>query len=181
MASNTEDSSGAPAKGSALATTGPKAAADPNAAQVADKTKVIIVERDGVKYEAAATDPGDGPHGMNHPTIAGEVGGGNIKAVLAPPTTPEVIHNPLTKEREALLSPVGLKLAGVVGRPISEWGLLGEGDVVKGHMLLLDLHTGEKVRGQDQHKIGEGKLYANLRNFPEGLTTGDTIEKILGG
>jgi len=143
------------------------------------ETRVVVI--DG--KEAAATAPGGdaGAHGMSHATPEGEVAGGNIKSVLEPPSIAESVRAPLSKDRAALLSPIGRKIAGMVGRPVSEWGLLGEGDVVHGHMLLLDLQSGEKVRGLDGHKIGEGRLYANLRNLPEGLTTGDTIEQVLGG
>lgn len=156
-------------------------AGDPPDAQrgvvLADTTTVKVI--DG--QEAASTDAKDsGAGGLAHPTAQGEIAGGNIAKVLASPIVADQVNTPMTKERAALLSPVGQKIAGMVGRPISEWGLLGEGDTVKGHMLLLDLKTGEKVRGLDQHKIGEGKLYANLRNLPEALTTGDTLEQVLG-
>lgn len=133
---------------------------------------------DGVT--AAATPPtATGAFGMQLPA-GGEVAGGNIAKVLDPPIDPNRVNNPLTKERAALLSPIGQKLAGFIGRPPAEWGLLGPGDELRGHMLLLDLNTGEKVRGNDGHRVNPGQLYANLRNLPESLSTGDTIEQILG-
>ena len=110
----------------------------------------------------------------------GEVGGGNIKAVLAPPPSTTTVQRPMVKEQAALLTSTGQKIAGMIGRPVTEWGVLGPGDTVKGHMLLLDLNSGEKVRGMDGHRIKDGELYMNLRNVPEALATGDTIERVLG-
>jgi hypothetical protein len=153
----------------------PKEMRDPTKAP-ADQTEIVVI--DG--QEAAKTPKGDGMYGMAHATPEGEVGGGNIAGTLDPPADATRTIHPLTAERAALLSPVARAIAGYVQRPVSEWGVLGPGDIVKGHMLLLDLNTGEKVRGMDGHKIGEGKLYANLRNMPEALSTGDTIEQLLG-
>lgn len=153
----------------------PTDVADPTVSP-ADPTQVVVIGG----HEAAKTDPKDvGAFGMQLPP-GGEVGGGNIAKTLDPPRDPSTANQPLTKERAALLSPVGRELAGFIGRPPAEWGLIGPGDVMRGHMLLLDLTTGEKVRGMDGHRVGPGKLYANLRNFPESLSTGDTIDQLLG-
>lgn len=145
--------------------------------QTAPGATTEIVEHDG--QTAAKTEGGDaGPFGLQ--LSSGEIAGGNIAKVLDPPPDLSKANVPLVKERAAMLSPIGQKVAAYIHRPTSEWGLLGPGDVVKGHMLLLDLNTGEKVRAMDGHKIGEGQLFANLRIFPEALSTGDTIEQILG-
>lgn len=136
-----------------------------------------IVEIDG--QTAAKTEGGDaGPFGLQ--LSGGEIAGGNIAKVLDPPPDLSKANVPLVKERAAMLSPIGQKVSAYIHRPPSEWGLLGPGDTVKGHMLLLDLNTGEKVRAMDGHKIGEGQLFANLRIFPEALSTGDTLEQLLG-
>lgn len=136
-----------------------------------------IVEVDG--QTAAKTEGGDaGPFGLQ--LSGGEIAGGNIAKVLDPPPDLSKANVPLVKERAAMLSPIGQKVSAYIHRPPSEWGLLGPGDTVKGHMLLLDLNTGEKVRAMDGHKIGEGQLFANLRIFPEALSTGDTLEQLLG-
>lgn len=111
----------------------------------------------------------------------GEVGGGNIKKLLAAPPVSNPLATPLAKEQAALKSPIGQKIAGMLARPVTEWGVLGPGDIVKGQMLLLDLNSGEKVRGQDGHRINKDELYMNLRNAPEALSTGDTIDRVLGG
>jgi hypothetical protein len=152
---------------------------------LADKTQVKQVgeDKDGNPITGAFTDPSQvesGPYGMALPG-QGEIAGGNIKKVLEAPPSSEYLSRPLTKEQAAMLTQVYQKLAGLVNRPPSEWGLLGPGDTVKGSMKLLDLRTGEKVDGMDGHRVNEGQLYANLRNFPESLSQGDMIEKILGG
>lgn len=149
---------------------------DQREAQPADPTTVEVI--DG--HEAAKTSGNEvGPYGAALPGV-GEVAGGNIKKVLDPPPDLSKRNVPLVKERAAMLSPVGQKLSGFVNRPPNEWGLMGPGDTVRGHMFLLDLNTGEKIRAMDGHKINEGQLFANLRNFPEALSTGDTIEQLLG-
>jgi hypothetical protein len=111
---------------------------------------------------------------------SGEIGGGNIKKLLAAPPVTNPLATPLAKEQAALKSPIGQKIAGMLARPVTEWGVIGPGDIVKGQMLLLDLNSGEKVRGQDGHRVNAGELYMNLRNAPEALATGDTIERVLG-
>lgn len=154
-----------------------------SANRLADKTQVIEFgenRRTGETITAAASEPGEtGPFGMALPQ-AGELHGGNIKAVLEPPPTDETAARPLTKERAAMLTPIYQKLAPFVNRPPSEWGIIGPGERIRGHMLLLNLHTGEKTRAMDGHRVNEGELYANLRQLPESLATGDTIEQILG-
>jgi hypothetical protein len=143
----------------------------------ADRTIVQVI--DG---EPAATLPDDvdvGPHGIALPA-AGEVAGGNIAKVLDPPPDTTSAVAPLTREQAAMQTKVYQQIAGVVARPPEMWGILGPGDRVRGHMLLIDLNSGEKVRAMDGHQVGEGQLYANLRNLPESLSSGDTIERVLG-
>jgi hypothetical protein len=96
----------------------------------------------------------------------GEVGGGNIKKLLAAPPSSLQSLTPMAKEQAALASPIGKQIAGMLARPVTEWGVIGPGDLVKGHMLLLDLNSGEKVRGMDGHRVNAGELYMNLRNAP---------------
>ena len=108
---------------------------------------------------------------------------GNVKRVLeAPPAetsrTYGTAHTVLVR---AASTRVAQLLASLVQRPLTEWGLLVEGDEVKGHMDLLDLNTGEKVQALPGHRIGKDGLFANLKNFPQFLGEGDTIERILAG
>lgn len=135
----------------------------------------------GTEIEAAST-PGieTGPFGMALPG-PGVVAGGNVRQTLqAPAPDPAALNVAFTKERAALLSPIGQRLIGFIGRQPADWGVLGPGDVVRGYNMLLDLHSGQKVEAMDGHVIQPGKLYANIRNFPESLATGDAIEQILG-
>src|SRR5205807_5193174 len=76
-------------------------------------------------------------------TGAGEMGGGNIAQTLAPrPATNTAI---LTQQRleRAATSQVVQRFGSLVNRPLLEWGLVGQGDVVAGHMILVDLDNGQ--------------------------------------
>jgi hypothetical protein len=139
----------------------------------------IVVHNDA---EALATKPDAdlmGAGGVALPGV-GEVAGGNITKLLAPPPSTETISRPMAKEQAAMKTKVGQQIAGLIARPVTDWGIIGPGDVVRGHMLLLDLNTGQKVRAMDGHRVNEGELYMNLRNVPEALATGDTIDQVLG-
>jgi hypothetical protein len=150
---------------------------------LADKTPVREFgtdERTGLAITAAASEGAEaGAYGMALPA-QGEFMGGNIKVTLEPPPTNTLAQHPLTKEQAAMRSPVYQKLAGFVARPLIDWGLIGPGETIRGHMLLLDLNTGQKVRAMDGHRVQEGQLYANCRQLPESLVVGDTIERVLG-
>src|SRR5678816_1988278 len=97
----------------------------------------------------------------------GEVAGGNIKKVLEPPPSADLVQRPLVKEQAAMVTKVGQQIAGLIARPVTEWGVIGPGETIRGHMLLLDLNSGEKVRAMDGHRVNAGELYMNLRNVPE--------------
>src|SRR4030095_4652806 len=130
-----------------------------------------------VEIQAEAQETGIG--GMALPST-GEIAGGNISKLLAPPPPAPTVSQKMANEQAAMKSDIGKQIAGLIARPVTEWGVLGPGDIVKGHMLLLDLNSGDKVRAMDGHRINAGELYMNLRNVPEALSAGDTIEKVLG-
>lgn len=146
------------------------------AGQVLDKTAVAKI--DGHEAAVPGEDQEVGPHGLSLPA-AGEVAGGNIERLLAAPPATEAAARPMVKEQAAMMTKVGRELAGLIARPITEWGIIGPGETIRGHMLLLDLNTGEKVRAMDGHRVNKGELYMNLRNVPEALSTGDTIARVL--
>lgn len=114
-------------------------------------------------------------------TGAGEMGGGNIAQTLAPrpPANPAV----QTQQRleRAASSQVVQRFGGLVNRPLLEWGLVGQNDVVPGHMILVDLDSGAKVRVMPGTRIEEDRLFANSRNLPEWLINGDALDRIAGG
>ncbi len=147
----------------------------PASSELADTTNVVTIEG-----HSAAKSTGDVSASGQALPDAGTIAGGAIEKVLDAPVDQSKRAVPWVKERAAILSPVGQKLAGLINRPVSEWGLLGPGDVVKGHMTLLDLNSGEKTEALDGHRIGEGQLYMNLINAPQALSAGDTIKQILG-
>jgi hypothetical protein len=128
----------------------------------------------------AEKEPETGIGGQALPVV-GEVAGGNIEKLLKAPAAEGLAQRPLVKEQAALMSPIGQKVAGMLARPVTEWGVIGPGDRIKGHMILLDLNSGQKVRAMDGHIVNAGELYMNLRNAPEALSTGDTIDRVLGG
>jgi hypothetical protein len=73
------------------------------------------------------------------------------------------------------------KLAGVVGRPLEEWGLVSGGDRLVGHFILVDLDTLDKVEvGPDEWTIpaDEQKVYANAQQLPKLLVAGDGLKKL---
>jgi hypothetical protein len=144
-------------------------------------TRALARQGDDGEPDAARSEVDERRQGMHGMTLEHEeIAGGNVARELTAPQDDAASREPLTRERRALQSRVGQKLAGFIGRPVSEWGLIGEGDTIKGHMLLLDLDTGDKVRAYDSHIVGKGKLYLNLRNVPQALADGDTIDQVLG-
>ena len=164
------------------ATTDPSPSGNQAEPAIADSTEVGI-DLAAEHQASSGADPRveTGPGGMALPTT-GELAGGNIKRTLDPPSlTNESTGASVALQQAAFRSRVAQRIAPYVGRPINEWGLIGEGETIKGHMILLDLNTGEKVRAMGGHKTAPGSLYANLRNFPVALAEGDTIEKILAG
>src|SRR6266516_6207123 len=82
---------------------------------LADKTVVKEFgknEKTGEAITAAATLVGEtGAYGMVLPT-AGEVAGGNLKEVLEPPPTTDLVKRPLTKEKAAMQTKVYQRIAG---------------------------------------------------------------------
>jgi hypothetical protein len=141
--------------------------------------RTAVAEIDGFEAAVPSEDAEVGANGLALPA-AGEVGGGNIAKLLDAPPTLDTLAQPYVREQAAMASNVGKQIAGLTGRPVTEWGVYGPGDTVRGHMLLLDLNTGQKVRAMDGHRINQGELYMNLRNVPESLAAGDTIDRVLG-
>jgi hypothetical protein len=140
--------------------------------------RTAVVEIDGHEAAVPSEDSEVGPHGLALPQ-AGEIGGGNIAKLLEAPPSTETLQNPLSKEQAAMTKPVYQKIAALSGRPPTEMGIIGPGETIRGHMLLLDLNTGEKVRAMDGHRVNRGELFMNLRNVPESLATGDVISRVL--
>jgi hypothetical protein len=70
------------------------------------------------------------------------------------------------------------KVAALVGRPITEWGLVGLGDELNGHYVLIDLDSLEKVEVIDRWVINDDRIFANSQQWPKPLVHGDTLERI---
>jgi hypothetical protein len=94
-------------------------------------------------------------------------------AETAPPVSTDL--HPLAETAPAR-APLGLEQRALRGqlmqhfplieRPVSEWGLVGQGDVVAGHMDLVDVETLERVRAFPGATILEDRVFANVRNLP---------------
>ncbi len=59
--------------------------------------------------------------------------------------------------------------AGLIQRPLRDWGLLGKGDTVRGPMHLVDLRDGKQYQFPDGYVLDQDTVYANGRNFPTAL------------
>jgi hypothetical protein len=153
-----------------------------------DNTRVITADYDDPvsgqkrRVTAAATPPDQatGAAGQSlGPT--GEMGGGFIAETLAPRPAQSTQAQAQTRLERAAASQVVQKVGHLVQRPLLDWGLVGQGDVVAGHMILIDLESGEKVRVLPNTRIEDDRILANSRNLPEFLINGDGLQRIMGG
>jgi hypothetical protein len=71
-------------------------------------------------------------------------------------------------------------LGSLVGSADS-WGLVGLGDTIDGHFVLIDLDTLEKVVVVEHWVIDEDRVFANAQNWPKALVQGDTLQKAARG
>lgn len=70
------------------------------------------------------------------------------------------------------------KVGALVGRPLDEWGLFGQGDTVTGHYMLIDLDTLKKVEVTERMVIAEDRIFANAQQWPKALVHGDLLETL---
>jgi hypothetical protein len=61
------------------------------------------------------------------------------------------------------------------------WGLVGLGDELNGHFVLIDLDTLEKVVVGEHWVIDQDKVFANAQQWPKALVQGDTLQKAARG
>ena len=57
------------------------------------------------------------------------------------------------------------------------WGLVGQGDELNGHYVLIDLDSLEKVVVTERWVIDEDRVFANAQQWPKALVQGDTLQK----
>jgi hypothetical protein len=106
--------------------------------------------------------------------------GGEIKETVNIPVTAP------TKDRtrmqrlliRAARAPGTAKLSVVSGRPLDTWGIVGEGDEVVGHFILVDLDTLDKIEVIDRYKVEGDHVYANAQNLPKALVAGDGLKQL---
>jgi len=72
-------------------------------------------------------------------------------------------------------------LSAMIGRPADEWGLVGQGDTVTGHFVLIDLDSLEKVEVTERWQIDQDRVFANAQQWPKALVHGETLAEIAGG
>lgn len=126
------------------------------------------VDADGKPVTAGPTGSGGMALGA-----AGEIAGGEITDELRPVDAATEPNHALEVQRKAAKFEFFRTVMAVSGRPITEMGLLGKGDTVRGHMILVNAKNGEKVRAQDGAKIEGDDVFFNARNMPESLSQGD--------
>jgi hypothetical protein len=61
--------------------------------------------------------------------------------------------------------------------PADTWGLVGQGDELNGHYVLIDLESLEKVVVTERWVIDEDRIFANAQQWPKALMQGDTLQK----
>lgn len=107
------------------------------------------------------------------------LGGGIKETVNIPVTTPPKDRTRAQRLIIRAAKAAGTKkLAGIVGRPIDEWGLVGEGDEVIGHFILVDLDTLEKIEVIDRWKVEGDHIYANAQQLPKALVAGEGLQEL---
>jgi hypothetical protein len=106
--------------------------------------------------------------------------GGGIKETVNVPVTAAAKDK--TRQQKLIIraaKAAGTKrLAGVVGRPLDEWGLVGEGDKVVGHFILVDLDTLDKIEIIDEYTIEGDHVYANAQQLPKLLVQGEGLKQL---
>jgi hypothetical protein len=136
--------------------------------------------------QAAATPPDQqrqGALGMQLPQM-GEIGGGAVVREIFPDDTPGTDPNHILNLQRLAGGSQFAKQIGLHGRSVDDWGLVGKcddpdcrGDTWRGHGILLDINSLEKVRVHDGAVLREG-LFVNTRNFAHGVMAGDVKENL---
>lgn len=154
----------------------------PARAAVAER-RVAAADRDADQPEKPPEPPKPGEVVRTEGGISADkdILGGGIKETLNIPVTAATKDR--TREQRITLraaKAAGTKaLAGVVGRPLDEWGLVGEGDEVVGHFILVDLDTLDKIEVIDRYKIEGDHIYANGQQLPKALMNGEALKELL--
>jgi len=136
--------------------------------------------------QAEKTDPkaiNHGPMGMQLPAN-GEIAGGAVTKEVFAEAGPEADPNHAMRLQALARGSALMTKLGGDGRPTDEWGLVGNcgadncpGDTWRGHGILIDIKSLEKLRVHDGARLTEG-VYANTRNFSHGLMLGDVKENL---
>jgi hypothetical protein len=69
------------------------------------------------------------------------------------------------------------RFGNAIGRGPQDLGLVGQGQVVTGHMILMDANSGECVRVMDGAKIEDDRVLVNIRCLPEWLVNNPEMAK----
>lgn len=111
-----------------------------------------------------------------------DVVGGGIKETVNIPVT--AAPRDRTRQQKLLIQAANAKgtrkLAGIVGRPLEEWGLVGAGDRVIGHFVLVDLETLDKIEVTDEWRIPDDdkRVFANAQQLPKLLVQGEGLKQL---
>jgi hypothetical protein len=131
---------------------------------------------------AAATDPNTVATGAAGQVISGnyEMGGRGVTETHSPRPV-EAPRSQANLVERYLQSPLHRSLGTAIGRNPTDLGLVGQGHVVVGHMILMDAESGELHRFLPGTRVEDDRVYVNTRNLPEVLVEGDLARKALGG
>jgi hypothetical protein len=129
------------------------------------------------KADAAPVETG--AHGIALP-VAGEHGGGDIKAELKPEPPVEETRDPLWKQRRYMKSKLAAEAGQIIGRAPADIGLWGKGDTYRGTGIVIDVDSMEKVRVYAEYKFDDDHVYANIRDLPPALVDGDVSKNLTG-
>lgn len=136
--------------------------------------------RDERAVATAEPEPGDVVKRKGGLTAEEDVVGGNVAESFSTPVTGAARDT--NRARRLMLRAAkarGVQRVGaLVGRPLDEWGLVGEGDRVLGHYMLIDLDTLKKVEVIDEWVVEGDRIFANAQQWPKALVHGDTLEKL---
>lgn len=121
-----------------------------------------------------------GAGGMSLGTTGELAGGGKIEEHTAPPAK-ETVFDAFRHQRRYMASRLAREAGHLIGRSPAEIGFWGKGDTYHGSGILVDVDTLEKHRFPDNWVFEGDEVYANSRDLPHALTTGDVAQNLAGG
>lgn len=159
---------------------------NPNATQAQERAQVAESEARGEQPAERPVEDNVGPGGMSlgrdhdgspRREIAG---GGSIQEHELNAPTVETI-DPLYFHRRYINSRLAKEAGNIIGRSPENIGFWGKGMTYRGNGgILVDVDTLEKHRFPDGFRFEGDEVYANSRDLPPSLVTGDVTKNLSG-